>query len=113
MVNRLSDNTDEPPVFAKRLKEVRLLAGLSQERLGVLARIDEFSASARINQYERGKHNPDFQTAERLAEVLNIPTPYFYARDDLLAEMILRFGGLSRVKQAEAISRLAGDKKED
>mgnify|MGYP001600814934 CR=1 FL=1 len=66
-------------------------AGISQERLGVLAQIDEFSASARINQYERGKHTPDFNTAERLARVLDVPVPYFYARDDDMAEWILRF----------------------
>ena len=39
-------------IFAARLKEVRTTAGLSQERLGVLAGIDEASASARMNQYE-------------------------------------------------------------
>ena len=43
-------------IIALRLKEARLRLGLSQEKLGVLAGIDEFSASARINQYERGKH---------------------------------------------------------
>jgi transcriptional regulator with XRE-family HTH domain len=78
-------------VFSRRLKEARLRAGLSQEKLGVLAGIDEFSASARINQYERGKHAPDFQMAEHLARVLDIPAPYFYASDDELAEWILAF----------------------
>jgi len=78
-------------VFASRLKEARLRAGLSQEKLGILAGIDEFSASARVNQYERGKHAPDFQMAERLAQVLNVPTPYLYAADDALAEWILAF----------------------
>lgn len=79
------------PVFAHRLKQARLRVGISQERLGILAHIDEFSASARINQYERGKHLPDFNTAERLAHALGVPTPYFYAREDDLAEWILSF----------------------
>jgi transcriptional regulator with XRE-family HTH domain len=78
-------------VFAKRLKEARLRVGLSQEKLGVLAGIDEFSASARINQYERGKHIPDLDTAERLAEVLNVPAPFFYAKEDDLADWIISF----------------------
>lgn len=78
-------------IVAYRLREVRLRAGFSQERLGVLAGIDEFSASARINQYERGKHVPDLHTLERLAEVLKTPAPYFYASDDDLAEWILLF----------------------
>jgi transcriptional regulator with XRE-family HTH domain len=57
-------------VFATRLKEARKRAGLSQERLGVLAGIDEMSASARMNQYKRGKHEPHFSLVERLAKVL-------------------------------------------
>lgn len=80
-----------PNVIAYRLKEMRLKAGISQERLGVLAGIDEFSASARINQYERGKHVPDLSTLERLAEVLNTPVPYFYTADKDLADLILNF----------------------
>lgn len=43
--------------MARRLKEARQRAGLTQERLGVLAGIDEMSASARMNQYERGKYS--------------------------------------------------------
>lgn len=78
-------------IFAYRLKEARKRAGLSQERLGVLAGIDEFSSSARINQYEKGKHVPDLETAERLAAVLNVPMPYLYSKDDDLAEWILSF----------------------
>jgi len=76
---------------AKRLREARKKKGLSQERLGVLAGIDEFSASARINQYERGKHVPDINTLARLAAALETPAPYFYATDDALAEYILKF----------------------
>jgi transcriptional regulator with XRE-family HTH domain len=67
------------------------LAGLSQKKLGITAAIDEFSASARINQYERGKHTPEFSTAERLAKVLGVPTPYLYSSDDELAAWILAF----------------------
>jgi transcriptional regulator with XRE-family HTH domain len=54
--------------------------------------MDEFAASARMNQYERGKHTPDYSTVERLAKVLKVPTPFFYARDDELAALILKFG---------------------
>ncbi len=46
-----------------RLKEARLRAGLSQQKLGILAGIDEATASARMNQYERGIHTPDFALA--------------------------------------------------
>ena len=86
-------------VVAKRLREARERAGLSQKQLGIRAGIDEFSASPRINQYERGKHIPDLLTAERLCKVLNVPPPYLYAKDDKLAEWILVFG------QADAATR--------
>ena len=86
---------DGVSVVAMRLKEARLAAKLSQKQLGIRAGIDEFSASARINQYERGKHTPDYSTVERLAKVLATPTPFFYSRDDESAELILGFGRLS------------------
>jgi transcriptional regulator with XRE-family HTH domain len=53
-------------MLIKGWKEARLRAGISQEKLGVLAGIDEASASARMNQYERGKHTPDFDGCANL-----------------------------------------------
>lgn len=92
-MDRKLENSDvkDLPVFAKRLREARLKLGISQAKLGMAAKIDEFSASARMNHYEKGKHYPDYQTAERLAKVLNVPTPYLFAREDDLAEWILQF----------------------
>lgn len=82
-------------VVAKRLKEARLRAGISQRELGIKAGIDPFAASARINQYERGKHMPDVGTAARLCEVLAVPAPFLYAQDDTLAAWILAFERVS------------------
>jgi transcriptional regulator with XRE-family HTH domain len=76
-------------VIGKRIREARLRVGLSQKQLGINAGIDEFSASPRVNQYEQGKHVPDLRTAERLAKVLQVPTPFLYARDEALASWIL------------------------
>jgi transcriptional regulator with XRE-family HTH domain len=45
---------------SKRRKDARIAAGLSLKSLGIAAGIDEFSASARMNQYETGKHTPDY-----------------------------------------------------
>lgn len=84
----------EFPPFASRMKTAREQLGLSQMGLGVRAGIDEFSSSARINQYERGKHAPDFLNVRNLAKVLDVPTAYFYAEDDNLAELIMLFGKL-------------------
>lgn len=77
-------------LFGKRMKEARLQAGLSQEKLGVLAGIDEMSSSARMNQYERGKHEPDFSLVERVAQVLDVPECYFYCKEDDVASILIR-----------------------
>ena len=82
-------------MVGRRIREARLRAGLSQKQLGIKAGIDEFVASPRVNQYERGKHAPDFSTAERLAKVLGVPVPYLYAREDHLADWILAFRELT------------------
>ena len=67
---------------AQRLKELRLQHGLSQKQLGIKAGIDPSSASARMNQYERGKHLPDYKTIQRLAEILQEPV-YFISTTNL------------------------------
>lgn len=82
-------------VFGKRLKEARLRAGLSQERLGIEAGLDPMSASARMNRYELGNRAPNFELVERIAKVLKVPAAYFYAADDTLARLILAAGKLS------------------
>ena len=74
-------------MLAHRLKQARLRAGLSQEKLGKLAGIDPMSASARMNQYERGKHSPDYQLMCRVAEILNMPVSWFYTEDEDLARL--------------------------
>ena len=94
-------------VVAKRLKEARLRAGISQKQLGIRAGIDEFSASPRINQYEQGKHTPGFSTVERLAKVLKVPTPFLYTRDDDLAEWILAHRSISQQEKQRVLRRLS------
>ena len=74
-----------------RLKQARLRSGITQETLGVQAGIDEYSASARMNQYEKGVHLPNFELLERCAEVLEVPVEYFYARSDETAALLLSF----------------------
>lgn len=54
--------------------------------------MDPQVASARINQYERGTHEPKFLTSLRLSEVLGVPVAYLYCVEDELAEQILGWG---------------------
>jgi transcriptional regulator with XRE-family HTH domain len=91
-------------LVARRLKEARTQAGLSQERLGVLAGIDEMSASARMNQYERGKHTPDVGTVARIAAVLKLPTAYFYSKTDEEADLLVRFHRMTKTQRSKVIS---------
>jgi len=88
--------------FTKRLKQARDQAGLSQKQLGIEAGIDQFSASARMNQYERGTHHPDQTTIARLCEVLKVPVAYLYCDDDDLAQVIASYPTLSK-KNRQAI----------
>lgn len=96
-------SANEP--FAVRLKAARLRKtaqlkalghlGLSQERLGIAAGIAEESASARLNQYEQGKHLPDLGLADRLAVELDVPLAYLFCKENDLAELLLIAHSLS------------------
>jgi transcriptional regulator with XRE-family HTH domain len=84
---------------SQRLREARLDAELSQKTLGIKAGIDQFSASARMNQYETDKHVPDFGTIKRIAKVLKLSTAYFYCESDELAEVIKKWHILKQKKK--------------
>ena len=88
-------------IVARRLREAREKKGLSQKALGIAAGIDEFSASPRINQYERGKHTPDLLTLQKLADVLTVPVPYFFAEDNFLADMLQLLHSLPQSEWAD------------
>lgn len=90
----------------KRLKEARIAAKLSQKKLGIAAGMDEFSASARMNHYEVGRHTPDYSMLSRIAEVLELPVAYFYADSDDLADLIKIYQGLEAEKKKLIISAI-------
>jgi transcriptional regulator with XRE-family HTH domain len=89
--------SDSP--ICKRLKEARLTAKLSQKKLGIAAGMDEFSASARMNHYEKGLHTPDYPTLQRIARVLKLPAAYFYAESDDLAKFIVIYSRARKSKR--------------
>ncbi|MEQ1275001.1 helix-turn-helix transcriptional regulator [Acinetobacter ursingii] len=90
-------------VFSMRLKIARKAKKLSQERLGILAGIDEASASARMNQYETGKYAPDLLMVTKIAEVLEVPVAYFYTENNLMAEIIMQLQFLTELQQKEVL----------
>jgi len=91
-------------MLSKRLREVRLTYGISQKKLGVLAGLPENTAGVRINQYEKGKHIPDFLTLQRIGKVLGYPLEFFYAEDDMVAEIIHLISKLSVSNKQEVLN---------
>jgi len=89
--SKQSEPTEDFGIVAKRLRLAREAAGLSQRELGVRAGMDASVASPRINQYERGKHVPNTAVLGQVGKQLNVPVAYFYASDDDLASLIVRY----------------------
>lgn len=92
--------------ISKRLKEARQEAKLSQKQLGIASGIDEFVASARMNQYETGKHVPDFTVIQNIAKVLKVPPSFFYTVEDDLADIIKLYGRISKKEQTKLLTLL-------
>lgn len=101
--------------FAGRLKEARLRKSArmrsegqgrySQERLGIDAGIAEETASARMNQYEKGVHLPELGMAVRFAELLDVPLAYLFCAEDDLAKLLLLAHHLSPQDRAALIEQ--------
>ncbi len=102
----MTQNGNNESPFSKRLKEARKHIGLSQKQLGINAGFDEFGSSARMNQYETGKHTPDYQTTKLISKVLNVPAAYLFAEEDDLAEVIKKYSQLSEDNKHRALKFL-------
>lgn len=94
-------SSQTPCCFGARLRQARERAGLAQDKLGVLIGLDEGCSSARISRYETGVHEPPFETARKLAQVLGISVTYFYCEDDWLADLVLRLTELTPAQRIE------------
>ena len=93
-----------------RLKAARKAAGLTQQQLGMRLGMEQSTASARMNQYEKGKHAPDYQTMQLIAQELGFPVAYFYCDDDLLAELLCALAKLPKERQQEMLLQLSAPK---
>jgi transcriptional regulator with XRE-family HTH domain len=70
--------SDQRDLFARNLRAARREAGLSQERLGVLARLHR----TEISLLERGERDPKLSTILRLAEALGVPAAALVSSGD-------------------------------
>ena len=95
-----------PDIFCQRLKAARVAKGLSQKSLGILAGIDEFVASTRINRYEKGVHQANIEIAQQLAAALDVPLAYFYMVDDDLAELTLSWAKLAAEEKTQILAQV-------
>lgn len=94
-------NSFKPSILGQRLRQARLRAELAQDRLGVLAGLEESSSSARMSRYESGVHEPPLKFVNAIARVLGVPSAYFYCTDDRLAEIILHYAEMSEAKREQ------------
>jgi transcriptional regulator with XRE-family HTH domain len=101
----MKSNTEYHLLFCERLKTARLAKGLSQKKLGILAGLDEFVASTRINRYEKGVHQASIDVAHQLAIALDVPLAYFFTQDENLARLLLLWNSLDQDVKNE-ISKL-------
>lgn len=95
-------------LFSRRLRDLRLAAGISQRTLGRQIGLSEETVSSRVTRYEKGTSEPNFTTANKLAKELGVPLAYLVADTDVLAEIIAY---ASRLPAAEQ-KRLAHSLKE-
>ena len=63
---------------------------------------------ARISRYEHGVHAVEPNTAERIAQVLDVPLAYFYANSEEMAELTQIFDHLNAEKQQQLLDYARG-----
>ena len=89
-----------------RLRAARQAAGMTQRQLGEYLGMEPNLASARMTQYEKGQHAPNYQLLKRLSEALEVPIPYFFCEDDTVAELILELDKLDPAERQRLLEQL-------
>ncbi|NYT75127.1 helix-turn-helix transcriptional regulator [Halomonas sp. QX-2] len=97
----------------RRLRAARLAAGMTQRQLGEYLGMEPNLASARMTQYEKGQHAPNFQLLRRLSEALDVPIPYLFCEDETVAELILELDKLSPTERQKLLEQLKARKTSD
>ena len=82
------------------------MAKFTQLQLGHALGLEGSAASARMSQYESGKHAPDYQTAKRMAQLLDVPVAYLYCDDEQTAQLLLKFHKLTDADKQALLAKL-------
>ena len=93
-------------LFSRRLRDLRLAAGISQRELGRRIGLSEETVSSRVTRYEKGTSEPDFATANKLAKELGVPLAYLVADTEMLAEIVSYASKLSTSEQKKLVHSL-------
>lgn len=93
-------------LFSRRLRDLRLAAGISQRELGRRIGLSEETVSSRVTRYEKGSSEPDFGTANKLAKELGVPLAYLVADTEVLAEIVAFVSTLSPSEQKKLAQQL-------
>ena len=95
----------EQETFGKRLRQARKRTDYTQEELGRAAGFDEAVANARMNQYEKSKHWPNYSVACQIAKALKVDPAFFYASSDDTA-LLQHWSALNKKRRAEVLEAL-------
>ncbi|HHA2982091.1 helix-turn-helix transcriptional regulator [Stenotrophomonas muris] len=93
--------------MAARLRQARVLRGLSQREVGVRMGMDKDTASARISRYESEGMSISLEALFELAQALEVPPAYLLATSPAMADAILALGEQSAAQQ-ERFAELLG-----
>lgn len=75
-----------PKDLGIRIKEARIASGLTQLQLALALGISDRSISA----YENGKTFPQLENIFLLSDALEVPTTYFFSKDEDLTKEIVQ-----------------------
>ncbi|MCZ2339987.1 MAG: helix-turn-helix domain-containing protein [Chitinophagales bacterium] len=96
-------NTNPLPL---RLKQARTAKGISQKQLGIQLGMEIGTASARMNQYEKGKHTPDYTTLKAMADELGVPVAYFFCESESTAELLCLLEKMSEEEKVALVKQI-------
>ncbi|MBW3531907.1 MULTISPECIES: helix-turn-helix transcriptional regulator [Shewanella] len=89
-----------------RLKQARIAKGISQKQLGIQLGMEVGTASARMNQYEKGKHTPDYQTLKAIADELGVPVAYFFCESESTAKLLCLLEKMTEEEKSNLIEQI-------
>ncbi|WP_299010245.1 helix-turn-helix transcriptional regulator [uncultured Shewanella sp.] len=95
-----------------RLKQARTALGISQKQLGLQLGMEPGTASTRMNQYEKGKHTPDFNTLKAMADELGVPVAYFFCESETTAKLLCLLENMDEDKKTALLNKLSSEKEE-